>query len=168
MWVVVEEWLFTTVRGLEYVDSCRDSSLDAQFHIGRTQPVTWETWFPLAWQGGVHHRDLVDFFSRPGHMVFMWKDTVDYITPYRLEQFTDSYPVSLGQVTANMSEPVFWYVHTHDFWQHARFNNWAQLLPTLLQHDHLTIATAASVPLTENGGLNHSTLASDEWRLRCW
>ena len=40
-------------------------------------------------------------------MAFMWKYTVDYVTPYRLEQFTDPYLVSLGQVTANMLEPVF-------------------------------------------------------------
>jgi hypothetical protein len=168
MCVIVEEWLYSTVRGIEYVDSCRDPGLDNQFHIGRTQPVTWETWFPLAWQGGIHHNDLVDFFSRPGRVAFMWKDTIDYVSPYRLEQFTDPYLVSLGQVTANMLEPVFRFVRTHDFWRHARRDNWAQLLPTLLQQDHITIATAASVPSTESGGLNRSTLASDDRRLRRW
>jgi len=67
-----------------------------------------------------------------------------------------------------MLEPVFRYICTHDFWWHARFNIWAQLLPTLLQHDQLTIATAASVPSTANSGLNRRTLASDERRLRRW
>jgi len=67
-----------------------------------------------------------------------------------------------------MLEPVFQYVRTHHFWQHVRFNIWAQLLLTLLLHDHLTIATVASNPSTENGGLNRSTLASDEWQLRRW
>ena len=81
MCMVVEEWLYTTVQGLEYVDSCHNPSLNAHFHIGRAHPDTWETLFPLAWQGGIHHWDLVDFFSRPGRMAFMWKDTVEYVTP---------------------------------------------------------------------------------------
>lgn len=168
MCLVVEEWLHTTALGIQYAYSCRDPGLDHQFIISRSQPVTWETWFPPAWLGGVHHNDLVHFFTRPGRIAFMWKDTIDYITPYRLELFTDPYLVSLGQVTANMLEPVFRNVREHQFWRHHRRDRWAQLLPTLLQQDHLTIATGASVPSTENGGLNRSTLATDDRRLRRW
>jgi len=35
-------------HGIEVVCNCHDPSLDNQFHIGCTQPVIWETWFPLA------------------------------------------------------------------------------------------------------------------------
>jgi hypothetical protein len=168
MCLVVEEWLHTTELGIQYVDTCRDPGLDHQFNISRSQPVTWETWFPLNWQGGVHHNDLVDFVSRPGRIAFIWKDTVDYVTPYRLEVFSDPYLVSLRQVTTNMVEPVFRHVREHQFWRHARRDRWAQLLPTLLQQDHLTISTVASVPSTQNDGLNSSTLATDERRLRRW
>ena len=101
MCVVVELWLYTMLRGLEYVDSCRDPSLDAEFHIGRTQPVTWETWFPLTWQGGIHHRDLVDFFSRPGRMAFMWKDIVAYVTP--LSKTLPRLPFSVLGSTGNVA-----------------------------------------------------------------
>jgi len=165
---VVENWLHTTRRGVEYVYACREPLLDNQWNIPRGQVVTWHIWFPDGWHGGAGEADFYNFCTHPGMIAEIWKDTIDYVTPYRIEVFTDQYLLSIRQVTVNTLRSVFEHVRQRQFWRYNKLAEMSQLRAQLLQQDPVTLLTVGTIPSTLAAGLNRETLASKGRRIRRW